>query len=723
LPINKHDDQGEPHIFIEPSRTYSRKPSHKGGYVPSEFHANEKELPIESQFDKTLSAIEAKKPADNSAYYILDLKVSTKHPVTLAVVKRFNARILSELSESEVLVTSSVDQLRSAKEALKVKSFRNNLFNIHELVISDIVDPDLNFKDSSEKNLTIYLMPNLGLEKAKEYVEQVKRHLAQLNVPIKGLFINQDTGDAYIDARVREEQLNNLVNSFGFIFKAHETIHAQSFEPTNQVTVNSDPQRKLSSEQNYVALPKICLLDTGVSLVPPIINLIADRYVEPPFTDLNDLDNHGTSVASLAIYGDTISNPILPRARVISHKIMHNKQSVNIVTALANAIQMHIDCKTFSCSVNYTATKLALKLATRTIDRLAQTTNSLVVFSAGNIDVDDVKNSISQGSSYPDYINEAAVFHPSDAPSVFSVGAYSKYSNQNSIAPPDAPAPFTRFGTNLKELKNCPKPELVEHGGNACIVNGAYDCTNIGIPVISNNGSIVEGIGTSFSAPLVSSHLARLWDKYRSQVKNSETLKAILLSTCKLTQNHPRYVGLGAPNENELFSSRFGVVRIIFEGNLPLVGSAGGASVIPTDEIKVFVPADVTSIELFLVHTDNYNLSPFPKLNSYLSVEVEKPGKGGSVNPSFGLPSAQTHVKHLIYRYKRNIKGDWFFRIIPHAIGISTSQRANVSIRYGGVIKLITKKPRFGLSQSVISGLRRGGNIKISSKPLGSEND
>lgn len=683
---------------------------------------NEKELPIESQFDKTLSAIESKKPSDNSAYYILDLKVSARHPVTSAVVKRFNARILSELSENEVLVTSSVDQLRSAKEALKVKSFRNNLFNIHELVISDIVDPDLSFKDSNEKNLTIYLMPNLGLEKSKEYVEQVKLLLVQLNVPIKGFFINQDTGDAYIDTIVREDQLHKLVDSFGFIFKAHETIRAQGFEPTNQVAISSDAKKNDCSQQNYSGLPKICLLDTGVSLVPSIANLIAGRYVEPPFTDLNDLDNHGTSVASLAIYGDTIANPSLPRTRVISHKIMHNKQSVNIVTALANAMQMNKDCKIFSCSVNYTATKLALKLATRTIDRLSQATNSLVIFSAGNIDVDDVKDAISQGSNYPDYINEAAVFHPSDAPSVFSVGAYSKFSN-HSIAPADAPAPFTRFGTNLKELKNCPKPELVEHGGNASILNGAYDCTNVGISVVSNNGSISEGIGTSFSAPLVSSHLARLWDKYCNQVRNSETTKAILLSTCKLTQNHPRFVGLGAPNENELFSSRFGVVRIIFEGILPLVGAAGGSSVIPTDEIKVFVPADVATIELFLVHTDNYNLSPFPKLNSYLSVEVEKPGKGGSVNPSFGLSSAQTHVKHLIYRYKRNIKGDWFFRIIPHAIGISTVQRANVSIRYGGVIKLITKKPRFGLSQSVISGLRRGGNIKISSKPLGAEND
>jgi hypothetical protein len=723
VPGNKQTDQGEQHIFLEPSRTYSPKPSHKGGYVPSEYHANESEPSIESQFEKTISAIESKKPSDNAAYYVLDLKVSTKHPNALQVVKRFNAKILSELSENELLVTSSIDQLKIAKMALQIKSFRKNLFNIHEIVLSDILDPDLSFKDSNQKILTIYLMPNLGFAKAKEYVEKVKRHLSQSNIPIKGFFINEQTGDAYIDALVEEDQLCALVSSFDFIFRAHETIHAQSIEPTSQMSVGTATKEKNSNPQNFSNLPKICLLDTGVNLVPSLANVVADRYVEPPFTDLDDCDNHGTSVASLAAYGDTISQPFPPRARIISHKIMHNKKSVNIVTALANAVSMYPDCKTFSCSVNYTATKLALKLATGMIDKLSQNSNSLVVFSAGNIEVDDVKDAILQGSKYPDYINEAAVFHPSDAPSVFSVGAYSKFSDPpRSIAPSDAPAPFTRFGTNLKELKNCPKPELVEHGGNAGILNGAFDCTKIGISVVSNTGSIVEGIGTSFSAPLVSSHLARLWDRYHVQARNSETIKAILLSTCRLTQNHPKYVGLGMPNETELFSSRFGVIRVVFEGNLPLSGTAGGANVIPTDEVKVFVPADVTTIELFLVHSDNYTLSPFPKLNTYLSVEVEKPGKGGSVCPSFGLPCAQTHVKHLIYRYKRNIKGDWFFRIVPHPVGISTAQRSNVTIRYGGVIKLVTKRPRFGLGQSVISGLRRGGKIKISSKPSEGEN-
>jgi hypothetical protein len=204
-----------------------------------------------------------------------------------------------------------------------------------------------------------------------------------------------------------------------------------------------------------------------------------------------------------------------------------------------------------------------------------------------------------------------------------------------------------------------------------------------------------------------------LWDKFSHQIKNSETVKALLLSTCRPTRNHPRFVGFGIPNEDELFFSRFGVVRIVFEGVLPLSGKALGADIIPADEVKVFVPADVATIEVFLVHSDNYRLSPFPRLNTYLGLAVEKPGKRGKVRPSFGMPSSQTHVKHLVYRYKRNVKGDWFFRIIPHGIGIPVRERENVTIRYGGVIKLIAKEARFRLGDSIVRGLRRGGNIQI----------
>jgi hypothetical protein len=708
--------QPENHIFLQPHRTSTPKPASKGGFPPRDCHAKDISPIIDEKFDETISTTESKAIQDNMAYYVLDLRVTKEHPSVEAIVKKFNGKILSELSESELLVTSSIADLKSAKEALKYKTFRKNLFNIHCLTINDVKDPELKF-ESEKKILTIYLVPNLGIEKANEYLEKIRQYLTSRDIALTSIFLNKTTGDASIDVLVEENQLNDLMNNFGFIFKAHETIHVQDTHPTNQIETRAIINERLFNTTEIATLPLICLLDTGVTPISSLQRLIVERQVEPPFINRDDLDNHGTSVASLAVYGDNVDQIGYPKARIISHKIMERKKGANLTTALDNAINRYSCCKIFNCSVNYTASNLGLKLVTRNIDKLTQTSNSIVVFSAGNIEPTEIESAISNGAQYPDYINEATVTHPSDALSVLCVGAYSKFGEANSsIAPAGAPAPFTPFGTNLKELKNSPKPELAEHGGNMCICrdrlidNGRYNCEKVGIDVFSNNGSKIKQMGTSFAAPLISLEAAELWQHF-PQIKNAETIKALLLSTCEPTRMHSKYAGLGVPNRDEMFTSRHGVVRVIFEGTLPLVSTIERE--IPTEELKVYIPADITSIELFLVHSDNYSLSPFPKLNTYLSMEVEKPGKGGVVDPTFGKSMPKTHVKHLIYNYDRNVKGDWFFRIIPHAIGISTAERKKVTVRYGAVIKLKTKRARSGVGESVMQGLTRGQEISF----------
>ncbi|XHH10242.1 MAG: S8 family serine peptidase [Candidatus Bathyarchaeia archaeon] len=717
----------ENHLFLHPTKVLIPKPVSRGGYPPPDCHINDKAPIIENQFDKTISAVESKVASDNAAYYIIDLRVPKEHPNVEFMLKKFNATILSELGASELLVTSSISDLKSAKNALELRTFRKNLFNIHDLRVNDVIDPDLNYQDECGKNLTIYLVPNLGVEKAKFYIEQIKHHLNIRDIPISSIFINNTTGDATLDVIVKARQLNELVYSFGFIFKVHESLQVQCNPSTSEVGNAELIAEKRFEKTDVASLPKICLLDTGITPVNGLKRFILQRTVEPPFTDLDDLDDHGTAVASLAVYGDNIAQMCEPKACVISHKIMENKKGANLTGALKNAISLYKNCNVFNCSVNHNATKLGSVLTTRSINNIAQESNKIIVFSSGNIDPEDVENSILSGSNYPNYIMAASVSHPSDAPSVLCVGAYSVFSDPpNSIAPEDAPAPFTLYGSNLKELKDCPKPELVEHGGNLCICKnqmGAkrYHCDKVGINVVSNSGRKVRKMGTSFSAPLVSLHSALLWDYFGHHVKNSETIKALLLSTCQPTQYFSRFTGLGVPDKNEMFTSSYGTIRVVFEGSLQLIDTK--TNKIPTEELKVFVPGDVASIELFLTHSDNYALSFYPKLNTYLDVEVEKPGKDGIVAPTIGKSKSKTHVKHLVYNYEKNVKGDWFFRIIPHAIGISTAQRKNVVIRYGAVIKMTTKNARSGVGESILQGLNRGQEAIIGDKLGQVEND
>lgn len=712
--------RGEPHIFLEPNRIYVSKPEHPGGFPPTYYHFGEEAPSLKRQVDETIIGIESKELGDESAYYVLDMRISSGHPIVSRIIKKLNAEVLAELDENQILVTSSLSDLKAAKPSiLGLKTIKNNLFSIHQLRLKDIIDPELktgSLEYIEPKTLTFHLVPNIGARKARNYASQISDYLKSINVPIQTQWINSETGDSLLSAQVTRSQLFNLIKKSSFIFKVHERITIHTIKPMTQEVSPKDIQVEETDEDQIENMPKICIVDTGVNQIPELRGLIIDRVAEAPITTLDDLNNHGTLVASLAVYGDTITyrfTSLTPLARVISHKVKSPTHSAEISSSLSHAINLNPDCKTFSCSLCFEGTRLAFRLTTERINKIAQASNRAVVFSAGNIDCDDLDSIISAGVRYPDYLAEAPVSHPSDAPFVFSVGACTKHGLPTSFAPADAPSPFTRFGTTLRELKECPKPELVEHGGNLCYEENEWKCSGVGVKTFSNTGNIVEQIGTSLAAPLVAQHIARIWNHFGSRIGNVETVKAILLSTCKPTLNHPRYVGFGEPSEDELFFSKQGVARIVFEGSLPLTGTARGTRVIPADEIKVFVPADIGKIEIFLVHSDNYRFNTLPRLNTLINILAEKPGKMGSVKPRFGRPSSQTHVKYLLYEYKRNIKGDWFFRFLPAGIRMPAREREDVMIRYGGVIKMTAKKPRSGVSQSVVRGLERGRIIQI----------
>lgn len=711
---------GEPHIFLEPNRIHLPKPKSTGGFPPTYYHSGEEAPSLEEKLEETITSIESKELRDENAYYVLDLRISKSHSIVSRILRKLKAKILLELNENEILVTSNLNDLKAAKTSiLNMKTIRNNIFSIHHLRLNDIVDPELNISSSEyihPKILTFNLVPNIGASKALNYLSQIRNYLSTFDIPIHTSWVDPETGDSFLEASVTRKQLFSLIEKSSFIFKVHEKMKIHTIKPMIYEDTAKEVKIADLDEESIKALPKICVIDTGVNDIPQLRGLIVNKIAEPPISSPDDLDNHGTSVASLAIYGDTFYkglNVITPKARIISHKILENGIHAEFVRALSNAINQNQDCKTFTCSLCFKSTHLGFRLNTQRINKIAQRSNRVVLFSAGNINSNELDTIFSAGLRYPDYLRGAPVFHPSDAPAVFSIGACTRYSSQTSLAPPDAPSPFTRFGTNLRELQDSPKPEFVEHGGNLCYGNKGWYWNGVGVKTFSNRGNIIETIGTSLATPLAALHLARIWNKFSDHIKYAETVKAILLSACKPPSNHPRYAGFGVPNEDELFLSRRGVVRVIFEGILPLTAIVRRTEVIPCDEIKVFVPADIKTIELFLVHSDNYELNLFPKLNTYLKVVTEKPGKKGSVKPSFGRPSSRTHVKHLKYQYKRNIKGDWFFRLIPSGIGIPAREREHVMIRYGGVIKMIAKRPRSGIAESVMRGLRRGGRVQI----------
>jgi hypothetical protein len=209
------------------------------------------------------------------------------------------------------------------------------------------------------------------------------------------------------------------------------------------------------------------------------------------------------------------------------------------------------------------------------------------------------------------------------------------------------------------------------------------------VSTYGNAGIRTEKVGTSFSTPIIAGHAAEIVKRYGSRVKNAETIKAILLSSCMPTANHPQFVGFGKPDHAEMLGSYTDSVKIIFEGELRLSNPQLKLSV-PANRIAVYIPGGVDKIELTLVHSDNYNISSHLGLFTFIEIVPEKPARDTSPPPDIGDLSGREHVKRVVWNYQKAVRGVWFFMLIPHHIGIPYDKRENVILRYGGVIKLTT---------------------------------
>ena len=130
----------------------------------------------------------------------------------------------------------------------------------------------------------------------------------------------------------------------------------------------------------------------------------------------------------------------------------------------------------------------------------------------------------------------------------------------------------------------------------------------------------------------------------------------------------------------------------------------------PAHKITVYVPAGVERIELCLVHSDNYSIPSFCRLCTYVEVIPEKPARESAPPPDQGHLKGREHAKKLVWRYEKAVKGFWTFTLIPHHIDIPLIFREDTLLRYGGVIKLTTTRPRH---ISLASEVRRNLIAKI----------
>jgi subtilisin family serine protease len=287
----------------------------------------------------------------------------------------------------------------------------------------------------------------------------------------------------------------------------------------------------------------IGVIDSGVNFGHPLL-AYAMKGTFSGYDKWSDADEagHGTSVASMAAFGDVsarheegdFSAPFwLASARVVDGKGKFPKD-VTVPEIMEQSIRrLHEEhgCRIFNISLGdprlvYAGGKAGIWA--ETLDALARELDVLFVVSTGNRS--DLTSSYGENilKEYPKYLLEPAsrVIDPATAALALTVGSVAHANGLETddeelvgvlpICSLDQPSPFTRTGPGVRGMA---KPDLVDYGGNAVwdgptksLVNGGNK-SSAGVwtfhhePVTS---LFRARSGTSFSAPIVAHKAALL---------------------------------------------------------------------------------------------------------------------------------------------------------------------------------------------------------------------
>lgn len=351
-------------------------------------------------------------------------------------------------------------------------------------------------------------------------------------------------------------------------------------------------------------LVRVGILDSGVNFNHPLLTaFITEDRCLTVVDSIRDRENHGTSMASLALYGDltdTIynsgSNPITND--LLSVKVLPDNDEGHEISFYAVTTEDAIS-KARSNNVQILCSAVTLK--TESLDGMASSVSAAIDQSLYNGGRADSLLFISAGNSqdetfavkYPDYLLNNPILDPAQSWNAITVGAYTSkvaisaqwHNGENVLAPVGGISPYSR--TSVQWGANTPiKPEIVFEGGNAYLDNQGVLNTTEDLMLVAANAQmsahLFQGFnGTSAATALAARlagrikyfnpnlsalsiralmiHSAEWTDAMQDMfTKNGELEKDILVHTC----------GYGIPNERKAIVSQDDYVTFISESEL-----------------------------------------------------------------------------------------------------------------------------------------------------------
>ena len=288
--------------------------------------------------------------------------------------------------------------------------------------------------------------------------------------------------------------------------------------------------------------PLVGILDSGISgdFIEPAV--VGREIFDPP----SDRDpTHGTFVAGLAIasrqFNDDTHFPE-DKCRVFDGQVLPSSP-VNedlLLERIIAVVEQNPQIKVWNCSFGApTRGEPAYGVFAQELDLLSRRMNVLFVQAAGNYSDFPMRG-------WPPAELDNMLMSPAEAVSSLTVGARA---HKGGYVPVGKPSSYSRRGPNFASHT---KPEVCHWAGD---LDSSGQLTGQGIYSTIPQGAVAEGIGTSFSTPIVASVAANVWqevDRGSATGASPELVRGLLVHAAALadtsTEDEYRdYYGWGVP--------------------------------------------------------------------------------------------------------------------------------------------------------------------------------
>lgn len=517
------------------------------------------------------------------AKVVMKEKAIAKTHKPTAVFKSETCPIVGTEKLDEVLIKvtpSGIDHLISTINKSNTKEVQIALTKIKEIVAFD-VDDKIDIKEYYKLNeitkpVKIKLFSFADKADSEYYIRGFESLIAKLGLSDKcrKLFYSENVNIYKIECRDKEI-LEKLIQYPG--------VHKMSFFP-QYVCI---PPNIECAEQKIIDLelpiegkeyPIIGIIDSGISLNNKYLSpwiYKKEEYVANEYQD----NDHGTFVAGIIEYGNILNNisSTQQHFRILDAVVFPNidpkKGKVDYLTEdmlilnlydLMDKYANEVKVWNMSLGTDELCKDIISDLAVA-LDEIQDIYNVDIIISAGNYEDIPLRE-------WPPVIernDQDRITVPADSVRALTVGSIANIGIKGFVEK-GMPSPFSRKGPGANYVI---KPEVVYEGGN-CTKETC--CNGTGIVSFDVNGNLVEGIGTSYSAPGV----AALYATIRNSVREKEAreyAKAFLIHSCELpksagkdSKEFNKYFGFGRPNNNldEIISCSKSKVTLVFKGEL-----------------------------------------------------------------------------------------------------------------------------------------------------------